>query len=171
MAYQKPYTFRAGTYAKAAEVNANFDTVKNFVDDLDTRITEGLSSSAAYNKANAGGNPSQVFQAAEGTNNNDVVINSQLDTTNSRVAALESQAVWTPPDYGTSEEVSGQGMFASNGVLLVENWSSNTLSFTLNTNTRIRIYPTSTLLVPIKRGTLYNLTDLQYAGTHKFFAS
>lgn len=171
MAYQKPYTFRAGTYAKAAEVNANFDTVKNFVDDLDTRIKEGLSSSAAYNKANTNGNPNQVFQAAQGSDGNDVVINSQLTSIDGRIAALEDQSVWSPPDYGTSTEVSGQGMFASDGVLLVENWSSNIHTFTLNTNTQIRIYPTSTLLVPIKKGTLYNLTDLQYAGTQKFFAS
>ena len=52
MTYQKPYTFRAGTYAKAAEVNANFDTVKNFVDDLESTILNNQVSNAVYNKAN-----------------------------------------------------------------------------------------------------------------------
>lgn len=175
MAYNKPYTFRAGTPAKSAEVNANFDTLKDFVNELLTTFQEKLVAQQAYNKAYINGDASNKFEVADGTTTNDAVNYGQLNTLASRVSTLESKTTWVPPDYGTGEAIRGSGMFSSDGVLYVENWSSNPdipyLQLILNINTQIKVYSKSTLMIPVKKGTLYDLSNLQYAGNHKFFAS
>ena len=94
MTYQKPYTFRPGTYAKATEVNANFDTMKNFVDDLEATIMNNQISNAVYNKANVAGSSSQKFKVADGTAANDAVNYGQLQTVQSSINSL-----WQPPSY------------------------------------------------------------------------
>lgn len=98
MTYQKPYTFRAGTYAKAAEVNTNFDTIKNFVDGLEEQIGNVETSSAVYNKANINGNASIKFNVADGTTGNEAVNYNQLQN------AIASVPTWQPPSYVNFKE-------------------------------------------------------------------
>lgn len=93
MTYQKPYTFRAGTYAKAAEVNTNFDTIKNFIDGLEEQIGDVETSSAVYNKANINGNAAIKFNVADGTTGNEAVNYNQLQH------AIASVPSWQPPSY------------------------------------------------------------------------
>ena len=154
MVYQKPYTFRAGTYAKSAEVNANFDTVKNFVDELEDRISEGLASSPAYNKANINGNSSQKFQVADGTATNDAINKGQLDTVNTslgtRITALENANYLEAPDYTNVTSVSANSVIPQDGWLYV-----NTLQDTYGTvklNNR-NIYLYRGIMLPVKSGT------------------
>lgn len=70
-----PYTFVAGTKAKASEVNANFTAVANFVNQLEVANTEldvliqGLQTS----KADLTGSNSNVFRMADALDNYDGV--------------------------------------------------------------------------------------------------
>lgn len=93
MTYQKPYTFGAGTYAKAAEVNTNFDTIKNFIDGLEEQIGDVETSSAVYNKANVNGDSNQIFNVKAGTSGNEAVNYNQLQN------AIASVPTWQPPSY------------------------------------------------------------------------
>lgn len=174
MVYQKPYTFRAGTYAKAAEVNANFDTVKNFIDDLQTDIADGFASTPAYNKANKGGSATQKFQVADGTATNDAVNKGQLDTVNTalstRVSALEAAGTWTAPDYSSKTNVSGSGTFAVDGVLVVMSASgAGEQTITLG-GTTLLCSSAAPTAYPIKAGTTYQI-PASYMTYNYFFAS
>ena len=169
MAYSKPYTFRAGTPAKSAEVNANFDTLKDFVNELLTTFQQQLVSLQVYNKANTNGNSSEIFSAAQGTGANNVVINSQLTTTNSRVSALENAGSWVPPSYDTYTSVTGSGTFSSDGVLRVTNSTASETIYIKLDDTAFTIFPQTAICIPIKSGTTYQTSSA--SSYFAFFAS
>lgn len=160
-AYNKPYTFRAGTPAKSAEVNANFDTLKDFVNELLTIFQEQMVAQQPYNKAYINGNDQQIFKAAEDTsasNANSVVINSQLDTTNTRVAALESRDTWTPPDYDNQGVLlQGSGTIANSGLLYVINADESNIRQLDLGDVRFQISPNGCVTFPVNAGTTYNI--------------
>lgn len=62
-----PYTFIAGTKAKASEVNADFDAITSFVDELETTSAElELSITQLQNsKADKNGDTTQIFREAD----------------------------------------------------------------------------------------------------------
>lgn len=159
MVYQKPYTFRAGTYAKASEMNANFDTLKNFVDDLATDIQDGLESSAAYNKANKNGSSSEKFQVADGTSTNDAINKGQLDTLqtslNTRISALEALSIVEAPDYSTYTTVNSNSIIANSGWLYV---CGNTNSYATVNIDGTDIYLYRGIILPVKSGTTVGST-------------
>lgn len=70
-----PYTFVAGTKAKAAEVNANFQTIEEFVDDLEIDVDSMTTSisSLTENKANLNGQADEVFAMADAVSDYDGV--------------------------------------------------------------------------------------------------
>ena len=161
MAYSKPYTFRAGTPAKSAEVNANFDTLKDFVNELLTTFQQQLVALQAYNKANLGGSSTQVFEVADGTNTNDAVNKGQLDTVASgvnslsgRVTTLENAGSWTPPSYSNYDSLDTAGTFSKDGVVYLTNTSTVDRAIYLN-GTYFAIRPTSNMFIPVKAGTTY----------------
>lgn len=119
MVYQKPYTFRAGNYAKSSEVNANFDTLKDFVDDLQEYIENKIIGSAPYNKADRGGDPLQTFQVAEGSDGNDAVNVDQLNSVEARVADLEAVTPFVAPTYNDGTTVTANSTISDAGVLVV----------------------------------------------------
>lgn len=166
MAYQKPYTFRAGTYAKAAEVNANFDTLKDFVNELLTTFQEKIVGLQVYNKANKEGDATQIFKAAQGTNANDVVINGQLTTIDSRITTLEQAGNWVPPDYTRYQDIDNSGTFTNDGVLYVYNGHSSYQNVVLGGNS-ISIQPNNNATFPIKAGTTYMIGG--YMTIKRFF--
>lgn len=181
MTYQKPYTFRAGTYAKAAEVNANFDTVKDFVDDLQDAIGNVEVSKTPYNKANLQGNPDVVFYCAISSEGNAAVNNTKLTNSlvdiNTAVAAnaqaiqdnseeidgLQAQisGISLAPsyEYGTYDDLKGlSGTFSVNGLVYIANSStSSNKDLSLN-GTAFTIYPRNNVIFPVGQGTTYNFT-------------
>ena len=155
MTYQKPYTFRAGTYAKAAEVNTNFDTIKNFVDGLEEQIGNVETSSAVYNKANINGNASIKFNVANGTEANNAVNFGQLQSVASQVNGL-----WQPPSYTNYKEYTTAVDMTVNGNSVVEIITSSTaVGFYLAGVYRI-IPQNSIVTYPVVSGTsIKTLTD------------
>lgn len=75
MAVLKPYTFQAGTKARAAEVNANFDTLYTEVNSLDSKIIEYDAKilDLQNTKANINGNYLNRFSVANPVTNYDAV--------------------------------------------------------------------------------------------------
>ena len=75
MVWEIPYIFIAGTKAKANEVNGNFTSIKQFVDQLESnQATNELNiSSLESNKADINGSQYEVFQVANAENNKDAV--------------------------------------------------------------------------------------------------
>lgn len=81
MTFSIPFIFRAGTKAKANEVNDNFTAVKQFVDLLEenTASAELNIAELQNNKANLNGNSQVRFQAADPVNTMDVVNKKSLN--------------------------------------------------------------------------------------------
>lgn len=75
MVWEIPYTFIAGTKAKANEVNGNFTSIKEFVDQLESNLaTAELDiNNLETNKADINGSQNEVFQVADAENNKDAV--------------------------------------------------------------------------------------------------
>jgi hypothetical protein len=192
MTYQKPYTFRAGTYAKAAEVNANFDTVKDFVDDLQDAIGNVEVSKTPYNKANLQGNPDVVFYCATSSEANAAVNNTKLTNSlvdiNTAVAAnaqaiqdnaeeidgLQAQisGISLAPsyEYGTYDDLKGlSGTFSVNGLVYIANSStSSNKDLSLN-GTAFTIYPRNNVIFPVGQGTTYNFTSFSGSDVVRLF--
>ena len=192
MTYQKPYTFRAGTYAKAAEVNANFDTVKDFVDDLQDAIGNVEVSKTPYNKANLQGNSDVVFYCATSSEANAAVNNTKLTNSlvdiNTAVAAnaqaiqdnaeeidgLQAQisGISLAPsyEYGTYDDLKGlSGTFSVNGLVYIANSStSSNKDLSLN-GTAFTVYPRNNIIFPVGQGTTYNFTSFSGSDVVRLF--
>ena len=80
MAITKPFTFVAGTKARANEVNQNFDVLYSEVNSIDSTLTsiDVNIQSLQDDKANINGSASQRFQVAPAVNSYDAVNLSQL---------------------------------------------------------------------------------------------
>lgn len=80
MAITKPFTFVAGTKARANEVNQNFDVLYSEVNSIDSTLTSVNVDiqSLKDDKANINGNASQRFQVANPVNNYDAVNKSSV---------------------------------------------------------------------------------------------
>lgn len=67
MPIEIPYTFIAGTKAKASEVNANFEAMKNFVDTLEVNSAELEADITLLQtgKADLNGSTSEIFRMAD----------------------------------------------------------------------------------------------------------
>ena len=83
MAIIKPFTFTAGTKARANEVNQNFDVLYSEVNAIDSSLTNinVEMQSLGEDKANINGNASQRFQVGNAINSYDAVNLSQLNNT------------------------------------------------------------------------------------------
>lgn len=70
-----PFIFRAGTKAKANEVNANFQEVVKFNNQLETNSAANETEIALLkeDKADKNGNPTEIFQSATAVNGKDVI--------------------------------------------------------------------------------------------------
>lgn len=190
MTYQKPYTFRAGTYAKAAEVNANFDTVKDFVDDLQDAIGNVEVSKTPYNKANLQGNPDVVFhckageesdtdsavnlgqlQTAETTLNTAIGLNTQGINDNAQAISDLQEAIGEinlAPSYtSTPATPSGSGTFSVSGLLYLRNTGSTLQGFTIG-NYTFSCTAGNSVTFPVRQGTSYNFSS--FSGTIYLFA-
>lgn len=75
MSIAKPFTFVANTYAKASEVNANFDTVYSQVNSNISAIAQNATDidNLENNKADINGNTAQRFAVADAITNGDAI--------------------------------------------------------------------------------------------------
>lgn len=75
MSIAKPFTFVANTYAKASEVNADFDTVYAQVNSNISSIAQNANDidNLENNKANINGSTSQRFAVADAVSNGDAI--------------------------------------------------------------------------------------------------
>ena len=185
--YQKPYTFRSGNYAKAKEVNANFDTLQDYVNDLTQTLSEVEFESTPYNKANVNGDDERQFEVADATASNQAVNKGQLDsavsaletsiadtnltvtgnytTLSGRITALEN--TFSAPDYSSYSTFEySTGTFANAGVLVITKSSTSNLNITLGTTT-ITLVGQCTCSFPVAIGTSYDLSSV--ASAAKFF--
>lgn len=85
-----PYKFVGGTSAKAQEVNANFQQIKSFVDNLETNQNslEATVTNMDANKANRQGTSTLTFQVANPVNNFDAVNKQYLDNQLSIISTI-----------------------------------------------------------------------------------
>lgn len=186
--YNKPYTFRAGNYAKAKEVNANFDTLQDYVNDLGQTLSTVEIESTPYNKANVNGNSEIQFSVANATSADQAVNKGQLDgavsglqtsiadtnttvagnytSLSNRITVLEGASCY--PDYSSySTFDSDTGAFPSNGVLWLYNVAYNNYSIKLGNTTFSGLVGSQAYTFPVAIGTTYDLGNAKlYA---KFF--
>lgn len=85
-----PYKFVGGTSAKAQEVNANFQQVKEFVDNLETNQNslEASVTNMDANKADRQGTSALTFQVANPVNSFDAVNKQYLDNQLSIISTI-----------------------------------------------------------------------------------
>lgn len=81
-----PYTFIAGTKAKAEEVNANFKAVQKYVDANEKAIAN--IENEVQTKANITGNINNTFKVANATNTNEATNLGQVDSMTSVFKSL-----------------------------------------------------------------------------------
>ena len=179
MVYQKPYTFRPGNYAKASEVNANFDTVKDFVDELETKFGAVYTANTPYNKANVNGDSTQVFYCATSSETNACVNNDKLESrlsdlsddisdntaqiaeNTSNISGLETmiEGITIAPTYTTNTSIPAEsGTFANGGLLYLTNGDSVSHNVTLGSFT-FTIRANSNVTFPVRQGGTYNLSS------------
>lgn len=82
MSIAKPFTFVANTYAKASEVNANFDTVYSQVNSNISAISQNAVDieNLENNKADINGNTAQRFAVADAITDSDAINKRSLRT-------------------------------------------------------------------------------------------
>lgn len=168
--YQKPYTFRAGTYAKSAEVNANFDTAKDYINELREYAEDIQISSAPYNKANKNGNALEPFEVLAATESDQAVnlgqlqsVESDLDT---RVSALEAVTPFVAPTYNNGTTVTANSTIDNDGVLVVK-VSVGTSGYIELDGTRFEGASAQIMTFPVKAGT--TVGAMQFINSAKLY--
>lgn len=105
MVWEIPYIFIAGTKAKANEVNGNFTSIKQFVDQLESnQATNELDIyNLETNKANLNGSQDTLFQVANAINDKDAV---NLETLKAQTANSMDVIKGFVPSKSSSNTVS-----------------------------------------------------------------
>ena len=158
--YQKPYTFRAGSYAKSSEVNTNFDSIKDYVNELREYAEDILISSAPYNKADINGNEFQPFKVLAATQANEAVnlgqlqtVEGDLNTVAGKVTNIENAGYIAAPTYTNGGNIPANTTITRNGVLVIKAYGSSNPSIVID-GTTFTLAPNQIFSLPVKNGTV-----------------
>ena len=171
--YQKPYTFRAGSYAKSSEVNTNFDSIKDYVNELREYAEDILISSAPYNKADINGNEFQPFKVLDATEADEAVnlgqlevVQSNINTVSGRVTDIENAGYISAPTYTGGRNIPPNSTITQNGVLVIKAEGSSNPSIVID-GTTFTLAPNQIFSLPVKNGTVVgSKTNIDFANLY-----
>lgn len=171
--YQKPYTFRAGSYAKSSEVNTNFDSIKDYVNELKEYAEDILISSAPYNKADINGNELQPFKVLSATKTDEAVnlgqlqtVQSDVNTISSRVTNIENAGYIAAPTYTGGRNIPPNSTITQNGVLVIKAEGFSNPSIVID-GTTFTLAPNQIFSLPVKNGTVVgSKTNIDFANLY-----
>ena len=171
--YQKPYTFRAGSYAKSSEVNTNFDSIKDYINELRTYIENVQIGSAPYNKADINGSSDNIFQVKDGVESNDAVnlgqlqsVQADINSVAGDVAELQNAGFLVAPTYTGGQNVPANSTITENGVLVIKAQGSGNPAIVID-GTTFTLVANQIFSLPVKNGTVVgSKTNIDFANLY-----
>ena len=145
MSIAKPFSFQANTYAKANEVNADFDVLYSQVNTNISSIAENASDIDALNrdKANVNGNSTKTFAVANPVNNADAVNKGTMVKSISNTIDFISGYIITK-DSGSPDDTiivsAGSCYDSGKTIVLAKDTSSTDQNTNISANTTYYVY-------------------------------
>jgi len=145
MSIAKPFTFVANTFAKASEVNADFDTVYSQVNTNISNIAQNATDidNLENNKADLNGNAAQRFAVANPSGNSDAINKQYLMASISNVLDYISGLVITKDGPNTILVSAGSCYDKDDTVILKLNNQISKTNSTQSANSTYYVYITS----------------------------
>lgn len=145
MSIAKPFTFISGTYAKSAEVNADFDTAYSQINSNTSNINKNASDIVNLDntKANINGNASEVFNVANPTASSHAVNKQSLLNLTSNTKDYISGYTITRDSGSPNDTVivsSGSCFDSTYAVMLTKTISTTKQNSTQSANTTYYVY-------------------------------
>ena len=157
--YQKPYTFRVNTYAKSSEVNTNFDSVKDYINELRTYIENVQIGSAPYNKADINGSSDNIFKVKNGVESSDAVnlgqlqdVQADINSVAGDVAELQNAGFLVAPSYSGGQNIVADSTITRSGILVIKAEGFGTPSIVID-GTTFTLAFNQLFSLPVKNGT------------------
>ena len=157
--YQKPYTFRVNSYAKSSEVNTNFDSVKDYINELRTYIENVQIGSAPYNKADINGSSDNIFKVKNGVESSDAVnlgqlqdVQANINSVAGDVVELQNAGFLVTPTYLGGQDIAANSTITQSGILIIKAENSGSPAIEID-GTAFTLALDQVFSLPVKNGT------------------